>query len=494
MKENTQLNNANNPTDRFQFSLPFFEEFVNKKGKNEIRISNPKLILFWESLGYRKVIDDAGNYILVNIERKTIVNEVKDHLLRSEIREYTRYIKRADVWEVFLKSEYVVKKHFESFHTIDMTRNTGDENTGYLYYQNVILKITADSIEPIEYENFQGFVWGKEIIKRDFNFSEDAECIFGEFLRIIANEEPNRLKSIVSIIGYLLHSFKDPSFSKSIILMDSEIDVEFDEANGGTGKSLIGTAIGQIVPSLFMDGKNIKSQDKFKLSGLQSHHKIIFFDDVKKDFDFEWLYPIITGDLYIEKKYKNAVVIPSKESPKVLITSNYVVKGGGGNAERRRKVEYEVSTYFKNILSPLEEFGHRFFDDWDKEEWIKFDNFMIKAVKYFLKNGLIEPKSINIDFNRLKIETSPDFIDFMDNLISEPSGYQKSSSPDILIIDKNILFQDFLNTKPNTKERISPITIKKWIDRYCEYYQIPHNHYKSNGSVYVELNISNINK
>ena len=268
MKENTQLNNANNPTDRFQFSLPFFEEFVNKKGKNEIRISNPKLILFWESLGYRKVIDDAGNYILVNIERKTIVNEVKDHLLRSEIREYTRYIKRADVWEVFLKSEYVVKKHFESFHTIDMTRNTGDENTGYLYYQNVILKITADSIEPIEYENFQGFVWGKEIIKRDFNFSEDAECIFGEFLRIIANEEPNRLKSIVSIIGYLLHSFKDPSFSKSIILMDSEIDVEFDEANGGTGKSLIGTAIGQIVPSLFMDGKNIKSQDKFKLSGL----------------------------------------------------------------------------------------------------------------------------------------------------------------------------------------------------------------------------------
>ncbi len=494
MKEDTQHNNANNPIDRFQFSLPFFDENLNKKGEKEISISNPKLILFWESLGYRKVIDDAGNYILVNIEKNTIVKEVKEHLLRSEIREYTSYMKRADVWELFLESEYVVKKHFESFHTIDMTRNTGDENTGYLYYQNVILKITADSIEPIEFENFQGYVWEKEIIKRDFIISQDAECVFGEFVRIIANDEPNRLKSIVSIIGYLLHSFKDPSFSKSIILMDSEIDVEFDEANGGTGKSLIGTAIGQIVPSLFMDGKNIKSQDKFKLSGLQSHHKIIFFDDVKKDFDFEWLYPIITGDLYIEKKYKNAVVIPSKESPKVLITSNYVVKGGGGNAERRRKVEYEVSTYFKNILTPLEEFGHRFFDDWDKEEWIKFDNFMVKAVQYFLKNGLIKPKSINIDFNRLKIETSPDFIEFMDNLISEPSCFQKHSSPDILTIDKNKLFQNFLDTKPNIQERISPITIKKWIDKYCEYYQIPHNHYKSNGNVYVELNISNINK
>lgn len=494
MKENTQLNNASNPTDRFQFSLPFFEEFVNEKGKNEIRISNPKLILFWESLGYRKVIDDAGNYILVNIERSTIVKEVKEHLLRSEIREYTRHIKRADVWEVFLKSEYVVKKHFESFHTIDMTRNTGDENTGYLYYQNVILKITADSIEPIEYENFQGYVWEKEIIKRDFNFSEDAKCVFGEFLMIIADNEPNRFKSIVSIIGYLLHSFKDPSFSKSIILMDSEIDIEFDEANGGTGKSLIGRAVSQILPLLFIDGKTMKSQDKFRLSGLNSHHRIIFFDDVKRDFDFESLYPIITGDLYIEKKYKNAVVIPSTETPKILITSNYVVKGGGGNAERRRKIEYEVSTYFKNELTPIEEFGHRFFDDWDKVEWVKFDNFMVKAVQYFLKNGLIEPQSINIDFNRLKIETSPEFIDFMDNLISEPSSYQKHSSPDILTIDKNKLFQVFLDTKSNTPERISPITFKKWIDKYCEYFQIPHNHYKSNGSVYVELNISNINK
>ena len=290
----------------------FFDENLNKKGEKEISISNPKLILFWESLGYRKIVNEMGNYILVNIEKNTIVKEVKEHLLRSEIREYTSYIKRADVWELFLESEYVVKKHFESFHTIDMTRNSGDENTGYLYYQNVILKITADSIEPIEFENFQGYVWEKEIIKRDFNFSEDAECVFGEFLRIIADDEPNRLKSIVTIIGYLLHSFKDPSFSKSIILMDSEIDVEFDEANGGTGKSLIGTAIGQIVPSLFMDGKNIKSQDKFKLSGLQSHHKIIFFDDVKKDFDFEWLYPIITGDLYIEKKYKNYAVLMRK--------------------------------------------------------------------------------------------------------------------------------------------------------------------------------------
>jgi hypothetical protein len=201
---------------------------------------------------------------------------------------------------------------------------------------------------------------------------------------------------------------------------------------------------------------------------------------------------MITGDLYIEKKYKNAVVIPSTETPKLLITSNYVVKGGGGNAEKRRKVEYEVSTYFKNVLTPYEEFGHRLFDDWDKIEWRKFDNFMVKSLQFYLKNGLIEPQSINIDYNRLKLETSVDFIDFMDIIINKPLSYLKQGSTDILIIDKNKLFENFSNTKPNTAKRITPIVFKKWIDKYSIYYQISTNHYKSNGNVFVELNISNL--
>jgi hypothetical protein len=479
-------------SNRYENSDPFFSVEFDENRREIITISNLKLIVFWESLGYRKVVNDNGDYILVLIKSNSIVVEIKEHVLRNEIRDYTKQIDKKSVWAKFLEKDYVVKKLFESFHTIEMNRNTGNETTGYLYFQNVILLVTSYKIDFIDYQNFEGYIWEKEIIKRDFVLIEKDECVFGEFIRIIASDEPERLKSIISIIGYLIHSFKNPSCAKAIILMDSEIDVEFNEANGGTGKSLIGKAVGQIVPNLFIDGKTMKSQDKFRLSGLNSHHRIIFFDDVKKDFDFESLYPIITGDLYIEKKYKNAIVIPSTETPKILITSNYVVKGGGGNAEKRRKVEYEVSTYFKNFLTPKEEFGHQLFDDWDEEEWTKFDNFMVSTLQFYLRKGLIEPKSINIDFNRLKIETSVDFIDFMDNLISMPEQYQKPASPNVLVIDKNKLFGDFLDTKPNTAERISPITIKKWIDKYCNYYNIETNHYKSNGNVFVELNISNL--
>jgi hypothetical protein len=492
MEQKNQHKVENNTLDKFAFALPFFVEKTNEKGERQIEIINEKLILFWESLGYKKVVDEAGNYILVLIKKDSIVKEIKDHFLRDEVRNYLNYTKKHEVWDVFLRSDYVVKKLFESFKIIDMTRKTGDEKTGYLYYQNLILKVTADNVEFIEYEDFGGFIWEREIIKRDFVLDENAECVFGDFVFFVANQEKERLKSILSIIGYLIHSYKDPSFSKAIILMDSEIDVEFDEANGGTGKSMIGKAISQIVPILFMDGKTMKSNDKFRLSGLNNHHRVIVFDDVKCDFDFESLYPMITGDLYIEKKYKNAVVIPSTETPKLLITSNYVVKGGGGNAEKRRKVEYEVSTYFKNILTPYEEFGHRLFDDWDKIEWVKFDNFMVKCLQFYLKNGIIEPQSINIDYNRLKLETSVDFMDFMDTIISKPESYLKQGSTEILIIDKNKLFDNFNNKKPNTAKRITPIIFKKWIDKYCNYYQIPTSHYKSNGNVFVELNISNL--
>jgi hypothetical protein len=491
METNNLLNTDDNFNDRYEGVIPFFKEAI-KNGRIEISINNKMLILFWEKIGYRKVIDENGNYILVLIRHNSIVSEVKDHMLRTEIREYANFIQKDEVWEAFLKSEFIVKRNFESFKTIDVRRNNGNEEVGYLFYKNVILKVTKTNIDLIEYRDFSGFLWEKEIIKRDFIFSDEMGSEFMEFIQKIANDNKERCKSLASIIGYLIHSYKDPSLSKAIILMDSEIDVEFDEANGGTGKSLIAKAINQITPMLFIDGKIIKTTDKFRLSALSNHHRIIFFDDVKKEFDFEGIYPLITGDLSFEKKYKNAVIIPSSESPKILISSNYVVKGGGGNAEKRRKIEYEVSSYFKDVLTPFEKFGHRMFDDWDMDEWNRFDNFMVELLQFYLKNGLIEPQSINIDYNRLNLETSIDFIDFMDRIVKNPIPYLKYDTNDVLVIDKSKLLESFLNTKPNTAKRITPIIFKKWIDKYCNYYQIPTNHYKSNGNVFVELNISNL--
>ncbi len=409
--------------DKFRNAEKFYSEFTNNEGKTTIIINNAGLIKFWASLGYRKVILEDSSYKIVKVRRNSIVSEVKEHILRDEAKDYIKHINRLDVLDEFLVKDYVTKKLFELLDVIDIKRSTGNKETGFLYFKNVALEITKDNVRQIEYEDLDGYIWEKQIIQRDIKPIDFEKSEFKKFIELIADNNPERTKSLITILGYLLHSYKDSAFTKAIIIMDTEIDIDNIEANGGTGKTIIGRAIGLVVPTLFIDGKAVKNQDKFKFSALQPHHQVIIYDDVKKDFDFESLYPLITGELQIEKKYKNAEIISFKDSPKILISSNYVVKGTGGNAEKRRKIEFEVSTYFKNVKNPFEEFGHRLFDDWTEEEWLMFDNFMIYTLQTYLAFGIIEPVSINSDFNRLKVETSTSFVSFMDDVTDNYNLY-----------------------------------------------------------------------
>ncbi len=473
--------------NNYQNVVKFYIESKDKDGKKTIDIDNSKVIEFWESLGYRKIVNSTGEYTLVKIENKCVVSEVSTHVLRDEIRSYTEHINRNDVWSMFLNREYLVKKLYEPIKTISICTSNGNNQEGFLFYKNNVLKISRNEVVPIEYNDFEGYIWRDQIIQRYISIRAFDDSVFQAFLMRISNDEDTRFQSLISIIGYLIHTYKDSSITKAIILMDSEINPEEENANGGTGKSLIGKAIGNIIPSLFVNGKTINPKDKFFLSGLKSHHKIMFIDDVPRSFDFEGLYSIITGDMPIEKKYKNANVIKFEDSPKILISTNYVISGSGGNAEKRRKIEFEVSSYFKNVVTPLEEFDQRLFDDWDEIEWLKFDNLMIQALQYYLKKGLIPPKPINSNINRLIFETNSSFIEFMDNLFVKPELFNPKIERHNLTFDKKELLGNFIKSDYEISERITPIQFKKWIDKYCEYHGIKYDHKKSNGNILIKF-------
>lgn len=84
-----------------------------------------------------------------------------------------------------------------------------------------------------------------------------------------------------------MHTDKDPAFTKAIILIDEIIDLENNKSEGGTGKSLIAGSIGKIIPTLRKNGKLLKTNDRFFFSDVDPHHKLVVFDDVMRDFDFE---------------------------------------------------------------------------------------------------------------------------------------------------------------------------------------------------------------
>lgn len=132
---------------------------------------------------------------------------------------------------------------------------------------------------------------------------------------------------------------------------------------------------------------------QFNLQTVQLGCQVLVFDDVKRNFNFENLFSLITEGITLEYKNQPAVKLPVEKSPKIIITTNYTIGGVGGSHEARR-FEVEFCNYFNVNYTPEMEFGHRFFEEWSEIEWQRFDNFMIRCLQVYLQNGLITVSGI----------------------------------------------------------------------------------------------------
>ena len=138
---------------------------------------------------------------------------------------------------------------------------------------------------------------------------------------------------------------------------------------------------------------------------------MICFDDVRKHFNFERLFSVVTEGLTLEKKNKDAINIPFDKSPKVTITTNYAIKGSG-NSFARRKWELELKQHYSKDYTPFDEFGKMMFQDWTDDEWCIFDNYMIGNLQFYLNNGFIKSDFVNLKIRKLSAETCHEFIEW----------------------------------------------------------------------------------
>jgi hypothetical protein len=185
--------------------------------------------------------------------------------------------------------------------------------------------------------------------------------------------------------------------------------------------------------------------------------QILAFDDVKKNFDFEQLFMIVSEGITVNRKNKDEIFIPFNRSPKIVITTNYVISGAGGSHDRRRH-EIEFFQYFNATNSPLKEYGRLLFDQWSTDDWSRFDNYMIKNLQMFLRNGLTNTISINAEAKRFIQATSKDFFDFI------------SDNP--LLLDVYYFNTELLNqfqNEYNGYKEMNPQKFSKWIAEYGKY-------------------------
>lgn len=116
-----------------------------------------------------------------------------------------------------------------------------------------------------------------------------------------------------------------------------------------------------------------------------------------------------------------------------------------------------MSEYFSDTWTPKHEYGNLLFDEWDKNEWIKFDYFMLECLQLFLNEGLIEAKSLRKKTNKLIQLTSPEFYDFTSNGLLETGIW----------IDKKDFLEIFKERHPHL-EGITSNKLSRWVRTYAD--------------------------
>ena len=444
------------------------QTFWTKNDKGVIRIVHILFKQFLEDSGFYKYCPEGGkNYVFVKV-----TNNLIDHTSEKEIKDFVlNHLLELDdimVYNYFADNTRFFKEEFLSMlSTIDIYFIEDTKDSSYLYYKNCAVQITKDEIIPIDYLDLGGYVWKDHVIDRNFSMCNVTKrCDYKQFIRNICGDDEGRVMSMESTIGFLLHGYKNLSFCPAVILNDEVIS---DNPEGGTGKGLFMNALSRMKKVVTIDGKSFTFERSFAYQLVSADTQILVFDDVKKHFDFERLFSVVTEGLTLEKKNKDAIKIHFSKSPKIAITTNYAIKGSG-NSFARRKWELELHQYYSKAYTPLDEFGKLMFGDWNDDDWCEFDNYMIGCLKGYLDTGLVKSKFVNLKIRQLSAETSHDFIEWC-GLVD---GQQRNTSLETGIrLYKNDLYHDFISEYPDygpkAKMTISRTKFYKWLVSYAIY-------------------------
>lgn len=373
------------------------------------------------------------------------------------------------------------------------------------YYNNGQVEITSKEItqgKPINNvwrsrivpRSFQRIPLIKEISKEDdtffLEFTEASEqCEFLQYLintsnnyfthnterEVTADENREWIQHIVNkltAIGYLLAEWKPANERKAVIVQD-HLMAEVGQNHGGAGKSLIGNALAKIIPQVPIAGSMFKKDDQFLFSAVTKATRNIFIDDVRPNFDFKSIYPMVTGEMEVNPKGKDRFQIPVEESPKFLITTNHAINGASENSTRRRIIYMEFSAWYNPDHMPIDDFHHMFFDDWDEIQWNLFDNLMAECVMYYFRSfekqwyregqGAVPPPMKQIELRSLRQEMSEPFYQWADEYY-DPSGTHLNERE-----KRQDLFNAFIEFAGMSGHGVTRSNFLKRVQAYCRF-------------------------
>ena len=456
------------PVSRYSSSSDIYSITQTSKGEDKVEFNDVEAFRFLAANGFHRLRNSeeaATGYDFIRID-DGIIDRVAPYEVRDFIRDYINANCKSDIVLQFFAnrlSTIMADKQLENLAIISDDFNNFTSGVQRTYYNNGQVEITANDITP---NKPISQVWRSRIVPRRFRrvpiikdiqkigdkfyieyTPEAANCEFLSFLintsnnffshdapRDLSDDETfewiHHIVNKITTLGFLLCDYKYASERKAVVIQDHLMS-EVGQSHGGAGKSIVGNAIGHVVSQFFIDGKQMKRDDEFLLSGVTKATRNIFLDDVKTNFAFENLFAMVTGPMYVNPKGKDRYCIPLEDSPKILITTNHAINKANEAATKRRIIYMEFSTWYNPEHTLVDDFHHMFFDDWDEEQWNLFDNLMAECVMFYFRSfencwsregaGAVPPPMKNIELRTLRQEMSEVLYQWAEEYF-DPSG------------------------------------------------------------------------
>ncbi len=452
------------------FDTKILCEFWDVEGKGKIKINRTKLLNFLSAKGNFYICSNNNRQSFIQINN-FIAEEVQIPYIKQWMKKYTLTLPESfdngltpdDISEAIIGSgdTYFSKAVLEFLDIIKLDFLKDTKDTAYFPFRNGIVQVTKDTIELKGYSELNKHVWKEHLI--DFYIDPEAafdlnEVVYYRFINCVFNKDKKRVKFALSIIGYLLHKYKDPARPFAIILAE---ETEHVSEGGGSGKGIFFEAISMLTKLMPIDGRNLRLDKNFTFQRVTPGTRVIGIHDCNDKTDFEHFYSLITDGLTVEQKHKDEVYMRYDESPKILFSTNYTM-ACSSVAARRRQMVLEFSSYFNDKHKPEDEFGHILFKDWDCTELNCFYMTLLLSVKLYLKSGLKQiNNSENLIRKQVKQKHGEEFLQWWD-------GYLSNGCSEWQLFSR--MYQDFLNVNSLEKKDYSSIKFSKSLKEVAKLY------------------------
>lgn len=349
-----------------------------------------KGIIEWaESCGYMWMKfgnQEDSTEQLIKVYQNTIyiVNE------NDLIREYRKEVEKNYGGElssrVLLQFLPSVMKYMNALPQFDMQLMRDDKDAAYIYFENGALKVTKDGHQLINYNELQACVFARHI--KDIPYKDmEGTGDFGKFIDNISIDSDHK-KYVMSSIGFALHHYKLRNFAKALMIIEDVEDQE--EARGRSGKGLIAQFIEWVRWTVQQDGRNYKTDSQFKMQQIVPGVQVFYLNDPAPNVLMNQFYNYITDDWLVESKGKKSYTIPFGNSPKILITTNYL-PNLESDSDKDRFIVLPIKKHYGSHRSIRDDFPDTIFfaDDWPEEKKIEAMNFAVQCLQLYLDKGVI---------------------------------------------------------------------------------------------------------